>query len=64
MWDNKEFTHKEYYTMAAVHDKLITKDEFTRLMEDKDISILENKSLEYKDASGKPYALKDLIREK
>ena len=50
--------------MAAVHDKLITKDEFTRLMEDKDISILENKSLEYKDASGKPYALKDLIREK
>ena len=64
VWDNKEFTHKEYYTMAAVHDKLITKDEFTRLMEDKDISILENKSLEYKDASGKPYALKDLIREK
>lgn len=58
VWSAKTLTYKEYYTLAAVHDKLITEDEFKKITEEGDLSVLEDKQLE----SG--ITIKDFITEK
>ena len=57
LWSAKAISNKQFYTIAATHDKLITKDEFKSIIEKKDISVLENKKLE----SGK--TIKELLEE-
>jgi hypothetical protein len=57
VWSAKSLTLKQYCTIKAVNDKLISSDEFSSIIKNKDTSFLENKQLE----SGK--SLKDFVVE-
>lgn len=39
---NEGITHRQYFTIEAVHDKLISEAQFTQLMETGDASVLDN----------------------